>query len=91
MPKRPSNPEIESRKTLFKTLNNEFAHRYGIVPRENGLLVAFSLFQAPLNISGDVSLREHWLFSALVSSFTRQEKTGGREATTGNTSAVRRL
>ena len=33
------------------------------------------------------SLREHPVFSALVSSFTR----GGRKATTGNTSAVRRL
>ena len=55
-------------------LNNEFAHRYGIVPRETGLLVAFSLFQTPLNISGDVSLREHPVFSALVSSFTRQGK-----------------
>lgn len=50
-------------------LNNKFAHRYGIVP-----LVAFSLFQTPLNISGDVALREHLVFSALVSSFSRQEK-----------------
>jgi len=33
------------------------------------------------------SLREHPVFSALVSSFT----CGGRKATTGNTSAVRRL
>ena len=55
-------------------LNNEFAYRCGIVPRETGLLVAFSLFQTPLNISGDVSLQEHPVFSALVSSFTRQEK-----------------
>jgi len=55
-------------------LNNEFAHRYGIVPRETGLLVAFSLFQTSLKISGDVALREHPFFFALVSSFTRQEK-----------------
>ena len=38
------------------------------------LIVAFSLFQTPLNISGDVVLREHLVFSALVSSFSRQEK-----------------
>ena len=66
MPKRPTNREIQSRKTLFKMLNNEFAYRYWIVPRETGLLVAFSLFQTPLNISGDVSLREHPVFSALI-------------------------
>ena len=74
VPKRPSYPEIQSRKTLFKMLNNEFAHRYGIVPRETGFLVAFSLFYAPLNISREVSLREHPVFLALVSSFTHQEK-----------------
>ena len=43
---------------------------------------------------GSISLWEHPVFSALASSFTHREKLskiGGREATTGNTSAVRRL
>ena len=55
-------------------LNNEFAYRYWIVPRETGLLVAFSLFQTPINISGDVSLREHPVFFGSNSSFTHQKK-----------------
>ena len=37
------------------------------------------------------SLREHPVFLAQVSSFTRQEKLFFREATTGNKSALRRL
>ena len=55
-------------------------------PKSYTQIQALVLLNKPVNFDNFPSLREHPVFSALLS-----PAFGGREATTGNTSAVRRL